>query len=48
MKFIKIDNNYIDLMKIVGVEFIDDDLRINLFSPGFGEYNLFISFVSLK
>ena len=44
MKFVKIDDSFIDLSKVVTVTFDDNDLNIYFYSPGFNDYKLFISF----
>ena len=44
MKFVKIDDSFIDLSKVVTVTFDDNDLNIYFYSPVFNDYKLFISF----
>lgn len=44
MKFVKVDDSYIDLSKVVTVTFDDKDLNIYFYSPGFNDYKLFVPF----
>ncbi len=44
MKFIKLDNDYIDLKKIVSVSFDDDNLEINFVCENMNDIILYISF----
>lgn len=48
MKFVKVDDSYIDLSKIVSVSFLDDDLEIRYFAPGFENYVLYSYFDNKK
>ena len=48
MNFVKVDDSYIDLSKVVTVTFDDKDLNIYFYSPGFDDYRLFISFDNKK
>lgn len=48
MNFVKIDDSFIDLSKVVTVTFNDEDLDIYFLSPGFEDYKLFISFDNKK
>lgn len=48
MKFVKLDKDYIDLSKVVGVSFLDDDLKICFISPGFDKYKIILRFNNKK
>lgn len=44
MKFIKLDNDYIDLKKIISVSFDDDNLEINFVCENMNDIILYISY----